>query len=198
MASGPITSWQIDGETVADFILFWGGSVNSCKWTEYSLDTLIYKHWGDMDLHTPGPWRKFSKSLPGPTLPCSPPSGCPYAVEQPLLLPSFLHLPASCPPLHPASLVLSLGSRLDATSCRKPSWCPWSSPTSIVFQQLWIPIRVKVSLCPADLRSRALMEFKFGLLATKNPVPERQVLVEEGKLALFKSLATWGEVGFIS
>ena len=42
------------------------------------------------------------------------------------------------------------------------------------------------------------MEFKFGLLATKNPVPERQVLVEEGKLALFKSLATWGEVGFIS
>ena len=24
MASGPITSWQIDGETVADF--FWGGS----------------------------------------------------------------------------------------------------------------------------------------------------------------------------
>ena len=26
MASGPITSWQIDGETVADFILWgWGG-----------------------------------------------------------------------------------------------------------------------------------------------------------------------------
>ena len=23
MASGPITSWQIDGETVADFIFFW-------------------------------------------------------------------------------------------------------------------------------------------------------------------------------
>ena len=23
MASGPITSWQIDGETVEDFILFW-------------------------------------------------------------------------------------------------------------------------------------------------------------------------------
>ena len=42
------------------------------------------------------------------------------------------------------------------------------------------------------------MEVKFGLLATKNPVPERQVLVGEGKLALFKSLATWGEVGFIS
>ena len=42
------------------------------------------------------------------------------------------------------------------------------------------------------------MEFKFGLLAPKNPVPERQVLVGEGKLALFKSLATWGEVGFIS
>ena len=26
MASGPITSWQIDGETVADFI-FWGSQV---------------------------------------------------------------------------------------------------------------------------------------------------------------------------
>ena len=31
MASGPITSWQIDGETVADFIL--GGSKNHCRWT---------------------------------------------------------------------------------------------------------------------------------------------------------------------
>ena len=26
MASGPITSWEIDGETVTDFILGWGGS----------------------------------------------------------------------------------------------------------------------------------------------------------------------------
>ena len=25
MASGPITSWEIDGETVSDFIFFWGG-----------------------------------------------------------------------------------------------------------------------------------------------------------------------------
>ena len=25
MASGPITSWQIDGETVVDFIFCWGG-----------------------------------------------------------------------------------------------------------------------------------------------------------------------------
>ena len=36
MASGPITSWQIDGETVgtvADFI-FWGagGLQNHCRW----------------------------------------------------------------------------------------------------------------------------------------------------------------------
>ena len=23
MASGPITSWEIDGETVSDFLLFW-------------------------------------------------------------------------------------------------------------------------------------------------------------------------------
>ena len=33
MASGPITSWQIDGktvETVADFI--WGSSKNHCRW----------------------------------------------------------------------------------------------------------------------------------------------------------------------
>ena len=28
MASGPITSWQIDGETVADFI-FWGSKVTA-------------------------------------------------------------------------------------------------------------------------------------------------------------------------
>ena len=34
MASGPITSWQIDGETVetvSDFI-FWGGLQNHCRW----------------------------------------------------------------------------------------------------------------------------------------------------------------------
>ena len=30
MASGPITSWQIDGETVADFIF--GGLQNHCRW----------------------------------------------------------------------------------------------------------------------------------------------------------------------
>ena len=30
MASGPITLWQIDGETVSDFI-FWGFQ-NSCRW----------------------------------------------------------------------------------------------------------------------------------------------------------------------
>ena len=30
MASGPITSWQIGGETVADFI--WGGLQNHCRW----------------------------------------------------------------------------------------------------------------------------------------------------------------------
>ena len=30
MASGPITSWQIDGETMADFIL--GGLQNHCRW----------------------------------------------------------------------------------------------------------------------------------------------------------------------
>ena len=30
MAFGPITSWKIDGETVADFIL--GGLQNHCRW----------------------------------------------------------------------------------------------------------------------------------------------------------------------
>ena len=30
MASGPITSWQIDGETVRDFIF--GGLQNHCRW----------------------------------------------------------------------------------------------------------------------------------------------------------------------
>jgi len=30
MASGPITSWQIDGETVADFIF--SGLQNHCRW----------------------------------------------------------------------------------------------------------------------------------------------------------------------
>ena len=30
MASSPITSWQIDGETVADFIL--GRLLNHCRW----------------------------------------------------------------------------------------------------------------------------------------------------------------------
>ena len=30
MASGPITSWQRDGETVADFIFFW--LQNYCRW----------------------------------------------------------------------------------------------------------------------------------------------------------------------
>ena len=28
MASGPITSWEIDGETVADFI-FWGSEITA-------------------------------------------------------------------------------------------------------------------------------------------------------------------------
>ena len=30
MASGPITSWQIDGETIRDFM--WGGLQNHCRW----------------------------------------------------------------------------------------------------------------------------------------------------------------------
>ena len=30
MASGPITSWEIDGETTSDFIF--GGLQNHCRW----------------------------------------------------------------------------------------------------------------------------------------------------------------------
>ena len=30
MASGPITSWEIDGETVSDFFFFW--FQNHCRW----------------------------------------------------------------------------------------------------------------------------------------------------------------------
>ena len=32
MVSGPITSWQIDVETVADFIFWGGGLQNHCRW----------------------------------------------------------------------------------------------------------------------------------------------------------------------
>ena len=32
MASGPITSWQIDGETVTDFIFKIKGLQNHCRW----------------------------------------------------------------------------------------------------------------------------------------------------------------------
>ena len=31
MASGPITSWEIDGETVSDFIFY--GLQNNCRWS---------------------------------------------------------------------------------------------------------------------------------------------------------------------
>ena len=31
MASGPITSWEIDWETVSDFIFFWGGATKSLQ-----------------------------------------------------------------------------------------------------------------------------------------------------------------------
>ena len=33
MASGPITSWQLDGETVENSVrLYFGGLQNHCKW----------------------------------------------------------------------------------------------------------------------------------------------------------------------
>ena len=32
MASGPITSWQIDGETMETVRLYFGGPQNHCRW----------------------------------------------------------------------------------------------------------------------------------------------------------------------
>ena len=32
MASGPITSWEIDGETVESVTLYFGGLQNHCRW----------------------------------------------------------------------------------------------------------------------------------------------------------------------
>ena len=32
MASGPITSWQIDGETMVNDRLYFGGLQNHCRW----------------------------------------------------------------------------------------------------------------------------------------------------------------------
>ena len=32
MASGPITSWEIDGETVETVRLYFGGLQNHCRW----------------------------------------------------------------------------------------------------------------------------------------------------------------------
>ena len=32
MASGPVTSWQIDGETVETVTDYFGGLQNHCKW----------------------------------------------------------------------------------------------------------------------------------------------------------------------
>ena len=32
MASGPITSWQIDGETVETVTFYFGGLQNHCRW----------------------------------------------------------------------------------------------------------------------------------------------------------------------
>ena len=50
MASGPIISWEIDGETVADFI-FWGSKITApfdipnCKVSEFLLFQLFTSIW---------------------------------------------------------------------------------------------------------------------------------------------------------
>ena len=43
MASGPITSWQTDGETVTDFIF--GGSKNHCRWWRQPWNEKILALW---------------------------------------------------------------------------------------------------------------------------------------------------------
>ena len=40
MASGPITSWEIDGETVADFI-FWGSKITADGDCSHEIKTLL-------------------------------------------------------------------------------------------------------------------------------------------------------------
>ena len=40
MASGPVTSWQIDGETAADFI-FWGSKITADGDCGHEIKTLI-------------------------------------------------------------------------------------------------------------------------------------------------------------
>ena len=40
MASGPITSWEMDGETVSDFI-FWGSKITADSKCSHKIKTLI-------------------------------------------------------------------------------------------------------------------------------------------------------------
>ena len=49
MASGPVTSWQIDGETVADFI-FWGSKITADGDCSHEIKTLA-------------PWKKSYDQL---------------------------------------------------------------------------------------------------------------------------------------
>ena len=43
MASGPITSWEIDGETVSDFIFF--GLQNHCRWWLQPWNSKMFAPW---------------------------------------------------------------------------------------------------------------------------------------------------------
>jgi len=58
MASGPITSWQIDGETVDTEGLYFGGLQNHCRWW--------LQPWNQK---TPAPWKK-SYDPPSPAPEC--------------------------------------------------------------------------------------------------------------------------------
>ena len=41
MASGPITSWKIDGETVADFI-FWGSKITADGYCSHEIKRCLF------------------------------------------------------------------------------------------------------------------------------------------------------------
>ena len=45
MASGPITSWQIDGETVETVRLYFGGLQNHCRWWLQPWNEKMFAPW---------------------------------------------------------------------------------------------------------------------------------------------------------
>ena len=66
MASGPMTSWQTDGETVADFI-FWGSKITADGDCSHEIKTLIPRPQRDFRLRFPDhPSRPKAGHVAGP------------------------------------------------------------------------------------------------------------------------------------